>query len=91
MDTINTIVTNIFAGGPESIIAILLLIIAAMSWFVFNSLKERQKILSEQNELSEKYNNKLIEVIEKSHQSHSLTTSAINEIRIVLAEIKARQ
>lgn len=91
MDVINTFLTYIFGGGPESIIAILLMIIAGMGWFIHSNVKERKRLLDEQKDLTQKYNNKLLDVIEKSHATQSLTTGAINEIRVVLAEIKAKQ
>jgi len=91
MDVINTFLTYIFGGGPESIIAILMAIIAGMGWFISSNVKERKRLLEEQKILTQKYNDKLLEVIEKSHTTQSLTTGAINEIRVVLAEIKAKQ
>ena len=91
MDAINTFLTYVFGGGPESIVAILMAIIAGMGWFIHSTIKERRRLLDEQKELTQKYNDKLLEVIEKSHTTQSLTTGAINEIRVVLAEIKAKQ
>jgi hypothetical protein len=85
------VLTKIFSGGPESTIAILIFIIIGISWFVYHLISERKKLITERNEIVEKYNEKLVEIIDKSHASQSITTSAIHEIRIVLAEIKARQ
>jgi cell division protein FtsL len=90
-EAINTILTKIFGGGPESIIAILIALLLGAIYVIVFMFQDRQKQLIEQQNITEKYNEKLIEIIEKSHTTHSLTTQAIHEIRIVLAEIKAKQ
>ena len=90
-EAINTILTKIFGGGPESIIAILIALLMITGYIIYVMFQDRQKLLLEQKNITDKYNEKLIEIIEKSHTTHSLTTQAIHEIRIVLAEIKAKQ
>jgi len=79
MDIIEALLKQITNGGPGGIIAILLLVMLAVVWDRHRTLKEVQKKDEKLDRIIEDYNEGLLTV-----------TEAINGVKLVLAEIKAK-
>lgn len=91
MEIINLLLEKLFMGGVEGWVSILLLIVIALGYLYKRQYDNYNKLLKQYHDLNHEYSEKLIELVEKSHEAQTLTTQSLNEIRIVLAEIKAKQ
>lgn len=76
---INTILTILADGGATAIICILFLIVAFLFWDRLRLLKD----LDKKDEKMEK-------IIEDYYRGNITLTEALNELRIILAEIKGK-
>lgn len=81
-----SLLSYVLAGGSNAIIAILLLIILSGIFAVRYLLKELQRSRDETITANERY----LKLLETYHDSNYTVTEALNGVKMVLVEIKAK-
>ena len=84
---IAVLITDPATGG---IFAVLILGIVGMGYFGFRTQKQNVDQSKNHDKMVEEYTKNLIEVINKSHERDKITTKALQDIRLVLAEMQGR-
>lgn len=69
----------VISGGPQSVISILMVIIAGLVW-------DRTRL---QNNLNKK-DDKIEEVIDNYYKGNTSLTDALNSLKVLLSEIKSK-
>lgn len=86
MDVISNLINEIIEGGPNAIIALLLILwIATAIGFklTYNSLKDKERQLEKKTERNEK-------LLENYYEASEKVTEALNSVQIALIEIKSK-
>lgn len=78
-DAIADLISKVVAGGPEGIIAILLLIVIGLIW-------ERKRLLDQLKTKEEKID----KIIDDYHNGNITLADALNSLKNVLFEIKGK-
>lgn len=76
---IDSLITALVDGGNDSLIIILLGIIAALGWYCFRLMKQL-----------EKKDEKIYKIIDDYSKNNITITEALNGLKMVLIEIKAK-
>lgn len=88
-----TLLTPILNAGP-AIMAILLLILGAVTFFAYKAhtqhMKERQNLLQKFQEQLESDRDDLLQVIDKYQTGQMTVVDALNEIKVLIATIGAK-
>ena len=83
---IGALITTVLAGGSTAVIALLLFIILSAVFvikYLLGQLKNRDDQLNTANE-------RYLKLIETNHNSNSMVTGALNDVKMVLVEIKSK-
>ncbi|NJO59841.1 MAG: hypothetical protein HC836_16530 [Richelia sp. RM2_1_2] len=83
---IGALVTSVLSGGSNAIIAIMLFVIGASVLVVRYLVLEIKDQRSQIHETNERY----LRLLQAYHDSNNTVTSALNDLRIVLIEIRAK-
>lgn len=94
-----TLLDRMFGGGPESVIAVLLVVIAGMGLLVWQLIKwnlgkESQlqelnnRTLAKLQQANKDVSDALIEVADKHNANTQSTIQALSNVQLVLAELK---
>ena len=78
-DIIQSVVQVIAKGDANALVAILLLIIVVLGWFCFRMMKQL-----------EKKDDKIYKIIDDYSKNNITITEALNGLKTVLIEIKAK-
>lgn len=78
-DIITAIVALVAKGGAGALTAVLMMIIAGLSWIVFKLLKSNQT-----------KDEKIYKIIDDYSKNNITITEALNSLKMVLIEIKAK-
>jgi len=86
MEVVSNLIKYILEGGPNAIIAILILMLLVMGIMLRltnSSLKAKEKLLDKKTERNEK-------LLKNYYEANQKVTEALNSVQIALIEIKAK-
>lgn len=78
-DIISSLISTITKGGEGSLIAVLIIVIAALGWYCYRLMKQL-----------EKKDEKIYKIIDDYSKNNLTITEAMNSLKMVLIEIKAK-
>jgi len=86
LEVLSNLIGNVIAGGPEAIVAILVLSLIAtliILRLTYSSLKAKEQLLDKKTERNEK-------LLDNYYEANTKVTEALNSVQIALVEIKSK-
>lgn len=92
MDILQTLkaITSLTSPEVAFVFIILVGVVVLLGYFALQLMKQNQATSENLLTVTEAFSDKITRVIEESYKNQQMTTNALTEIKIVLAEIKSR-
>lgn len=85
-----SIVSKITAGGPEAIVAILVVFIAYLVYERIYLIKQLKEVNTSSMQAKEEEKKVILSIVDRYHGGNLAMVQALNEIKIVLASLQER-